>query len=280
MFDNTDIRGSRGGMFPMIAGLLPVLMHASLALFFAGLSVFHYPLRVSLSWIVGAIAVLRLHRVPYRYHSSDIFPSMPVPYALSDHLYFAYHFIARIHHSLRFLDEKLPPPHRLLRPNVMGNNLSLKSAEQEQVKQLSNDLSVEALHWLFSVSSNPSVQSIATQAIGGLPGSSLQKVVKVFRNAEDIREVHRELLDSCLDVTGMGCVKPLPVMQSKLERLLRFELFIPHAHHRTFTTDKNRAYIDTSDLDDVDLVASIQSNNTLQNSKFKLFSPLGPQLFF
>ncbi|KAK0471543.1 hypothetical protein IW261DRAFT_1553494 [Armillaria novae-zelandiae] len=30
---------------PMITGLLPVLMHASLALFFAGLSVFLYPLR-------------------------------------------------------------------------------------------------------------------------------------------------------------------------------------------------------------------------------------------
>lgn len=264
----------------MIAGLLPVLMHASLALFFAGLSVFLYPLRVSLSWIVGAIAVLAYTVYLIAIILPIFFLQCPYHTPLSDHLYFAYHFIARIHHSLRFLDEKLPPPHRLLRPNVMGNNLSLKSAEQEQVKQLSNDLSVEALHWLFSVSSNPSVQSIATQAIGGLPGSSLQKVVKVFRNAEDIREVHRELLDSCLDVTGMGCVKPLPVMQSKLERLLRFELFIPHAHHRTFTTDKNRAYIDTSDLDDVDLVASIQSNNTLQNSKFKLFSPLGPQLFF
>ncbi|KAK0222752.1 hypothetical protein EDD85DRAFT_960007 [Armillaria nabsnona] len=270
---------------PMIAGLLPVLMHASLALFFAGLSVFLYPLRVSLSWIVGAIAALAYTVYLIAIILPIFFLQCPYHTPLSDHLYFAYnyiayHFIARIHHSLRFLDEKLPPPRRLLRSNVTGNNLSLKNAEQEQVKQLSNDLSVEALHWLFSVSSNPSVQRIATQAIGGLPGSSLQKVVKIFRNAEDIREVHRELLDSCLDATGMGCMKPSPVMQSKLERLLRFELFIPHAHHQTFTTDTNRAYIDASDSNDVGLVASIQSNGTLQNSKFKPFSPLGPQLFF
>ncbi|KAK0433022.1 hypothetical protein EV421DRAFT_1449474 [Armillaria borealis] len=271
---------------PMIAGLLPVLMHVSLALFFAGLSVFLYPLRVSLSWIVGAIAALAYTVYLIAIVLPILFLQCPYRTPLSDHLYFAYnyiayHFIARIIQTLlRFLDEKLPPSRRLLRPNAMAYNSSLKNAEQEQVKQLSNDLSVEALHWLFSVSSNPSVQSIATQAIGGLPGSSLQKVEKVFRNAEDIREVHRELLDSCLDATGMGCVKSLPVMQSKLERLLRFELFIPHARHRTFTTDKNRAYIDASDLDDVDLVASIQSNDTFQNSKFKPFSPLGPQLFF
>ncbi|KAK0196142.1 hypothetical protein F5146DRAFT_1028683 [Armillaria mellea] len=271
---------------PMIAGLLPVLMHASLALFFAGLSVFLYPLRTSLSWIVGAIAALA-YTV---YLIAIILPILclqcPYHMPLSDHHYFAsnyiaYHFIARIRHSLlRFLDEKLLSPRRLLQPNVMGHNLSLKNAEQEQVKQLSNDLSVEALHWLFSVSSNPSVQSIAIQAIGGLPGTSLRKVEKVFRNAEDIREVHRELLDSCLDVNGMGCVKPLLMMQCKLERLLRFELFIPHARHHTFTTDKNRAYIDPSDLEDVNLVASIQSNGTLQNSKSKPFSLLGPQLFF
>ncbi len=48
---------------------------------------------------------------------------------------------------------------------------TLKRLESEAVKANSDGLSVEALHWHFSASSNPTVQSIVVQAIGGLPMS-------------------------------------------------------------------------------------------------------------
>ncbi|KAK0212173.1 hypothetical protein DFS33DRAFT_1248917, partial [Desarmillaria ectypa] len=74
---------------PIIAGLLPVLMHASLTLFLIGLSVFLYPLSVSPSWKIGAITVLS-YTV---YLITIILPILslqcPCHTPLSDHLYFA-----------------------------------------------------------------------------------------------------------------------------------------------------------------------------------------------
>ncbi len=42
---------------------------------------------------------------------------------------------------------------------------------------MSINLAAEALHWLFSVTSNPTVQSIVIQSIGGLPMASEEKLL-------------------------------------------------------------------------------------------------------
>ncbi len=57
-------------------------------------------------------------------------------------------------------------------------------------------------------------------------------------------------------------------MESKVERLLRFELFIPHLYHDMDHKIQIRSYVDAAD-DDWALTVTVQSNDTLQRSKYK-----------
>ncbi len=63
----------------VIIGLLPVLMHTALAIFFVGLVVFLGPLRDSLAWVVGAIAVVAYTAYLMAHILPLIFPPMSLP---------------------------------------------------------------------------------------------------------------------------------------------------------------------------------------------------------
>ncbi|SJK98234.1 uncharacterized protein ARMOST_01495 [Armillaria ostoyae] len=227
----------------VIVGLLPVLMHIALAIFFVGLVVFLIPLRVSLSWVIGSISIIVYAAYVITAILPIISPQCPYHTPLSDLTYATYTYLTR----------QLIPRFCFSLNNTFGNATStttqdgpvpkevntLKRLESEAVKAISDDLSVEALHWLFSASSNPTVQSIVIQAIGGLPMLSKAKVEQVFGDGWDVREAHIDLLANSAS-QGQGF--PHPAMELRMERMLRFEQFIPHLFHKEHWSMRYRAY--------------------------------------
>ncbi len=244
----------------VIVGLLPVLMHIALAIFFVGLVVFLIPLRVSLSWIVGSISIIVYAAYVITAILPIISPQCPYHTPLSDLIYVTYTYLIR----------QVIPRFGFSLNNISGNTVSttthdapvpkevntLKRLESEAVKAISDDLSVEALHWLFSASSNPTVQSIVIQAIGGLPMLSKAKVEQVFGDAWDVREAHVDLLANSAS-QGQGF--PHPAMELRMERMLRFEQLIPHLFHKEHCSMRYRAYPEHAFLT-IELAASVYTH--------------------
>ncbi|KAK0226641.1 hypothetical protein IW262DRAFT_1457879 [Armillaria fumosa] len=249
----------------VIIGLLPVLMHLALGIFFVGLTIFLVPLRPGLSWVIGVGTVLAYTMYLITIFLPIRYPECPYRTPLSDLIYFPYHYIT----------QDLFPKH--VRPffvkEVQRHNFildaisSLDDLERGVVQEESDILSVEALHWLFSSSSNPAVHAIVIQSIGGLPLSARAAVKKVFGEAMHIRRAHIILLHGSTQYLRGGSLKPLPGMESKVERLLRFELFIPHLDNDIENEAKSRLYVDAAD--DEELTVAVQSNDMLQRSKCK-----------
>ncbi|KAK0483863.1 hypothetical protein IW261DRAFT_985256 [Armillaria novae-zelandiae] len=142
----------------IIIGLLPVLMHTALAIFFVGLVIFLGPLRDAIAWVVGAITAVAYASYLMAHILSLIFPQCPYRTSLCDLLHVLY-------------SRAMPYAiHNIMRCGVRFHAAQwkdLKSLESDAVQSVSGELSIEALRCLFSMSSNPTVQSIVLQAIGG-----------------------------------------------------------------------------------------------------------------
>ncbi len=116
--------------------------------------------------------------------------------------------------------------HKLIRCGVRwaafygAQGKDLKALESDAVQSVSGGLSVEALHWLFSMSSYPTVQSIVIQAIGGLHPALQSKVQCQFN---DIGSVLSQSCVDCLARPSPIARKLLPGLETKLERLLRLQ---------------------------------------------------------
>ncbi len=258
----------------VVIGLLPVLMHLALAIFLGGLVIFLQPLREALSWIICAGTIL----VYTAYVVATILPILflqcPYRTPLCDLVYISlcrtiprvtwenkeYFLNACRRRNLTFMFHNLPC--------VEARTIqSLAMIESEFVQQTSNNLAVEALHWLFSVSSNPSIQSIVVQSVGGLPMTSGSMVI-LFLGPEgsglpmlDLRE---SLIGQCLLETKASDVsyyKPVPGMELKLGRLLRFPKtsFLPGYLHHSF--------IYTPDVYSFELTTAILSNGGTLHDK-------------
>ncbi|KAK0492110.1 hypothetical protein EDD18DRAFT_521325 [Armillaria luteobubalina] len=212
----------------VIIGLLPVLMHLALAIFLGGLVVFLHPLREALSWIICAGTAVVYVAYVLAVIFPIIFPQCPYRTPLCDIIYISLQRIipqvtwqrkddflsafkgGSIFHMFRGL------------PDVTARNpKSLAMIESKFVQQTSANLAAEALHWLFSVSSNPSIQSIVIQSIGGLPMSSEERFQALQGGTNTVDKLHRSLLEQCLRRNGLYH-EPVPGMELKLGRLLRF----------------------------------------------------------
>ncbi len=237
--ERSHVRQYRYGGFQkwhvlVIVGLLPVLMHLALGIFFVGLTVFLVPLRPGLSWVIGIGTVAAYTTYLITIFLPILYPKCPYRTPLSDLVYFPYHYITQDlfpkHVRPLFVKEVQWPNFMLDESSAKIS--SLDDLERGVVQEESDTLSVEALHWLFSSSSNPTVHGIVIQSIGGLPLSARAAVKKVFGEAKHIRAAHNTLLRSSTQYLGQHASKPQPGMESKFERLLRFELFI----HTCITT--------------------------------------------
>ncbi|KAK0474797.1 hypothetical protein IW261DRAFT_1497142 [Armillaria novae-zelandiae] len=213
-------------------------MHLAIAIFLSGLVVFLQPLRAALSWIICAGTVLVYIAYAVATTLPIFFPQCPYRTPLCDLVYTSLcrtvprvtwyskeYFLS----SLR--DRNLGTMFRCL-PRVRARTRqSLTAIESKFVRQMSTDLAAEALHWLLSVSSNPSVHSIVLQSIGGLPMASEDKFFNKLGldSFQNMWESQVHLLEQCLLATKHSddsYYEPMPGMELKLGRLLRFA---PHA---------------------------------------------------
>ncbi len=257
----------------IIIGLLPVLMHLALGIFFIGLVIFLVPLRPGLSWVIGIGTVAAYATYLITIFLPILYPQCPYRTPLSDLVYIPYRYITQYlipkHIRPLFVEEEFD----FYKPDVKGIG-SLDDLENEVVQERSGILSAEALHWLFSSSSNPTVHRIVVQSIGGLPLSAQDAVKKVFGEATDIRAAQRDLLWDSMQHQWPSS-KPEPGMEPKVERLLRFELFIPDLLYM----GPDRLYVDIAD-GDLGLTAAVQSNDALQMSQYKPTNSPTPAAFF
>ncbi|KAK0438051.1 hypothetical protein EV421DRAFT_984489 [Armillaria borealis] len=219
----------------VIIGLLPVLMHLALAIFLVGLVLFLRPLRAALSWIICVATVLVYAAYVIATILPILFPQCPYRTPLCDIINVTFcRIVPRVSwdkdyffHAWRigFFRNMI---HSLPRVRARGIK-SLAMIESESVQQSATNLAVEALLWLFSVSSNPTVQSLVIQSVGGLPMASNEALFKLETNILPMRGVHRSLLNSWLqpDEKHPDCDKPVLGMELKVERLLRFSRYYP-----------------------------------------------------
>ncbi len=240
----------------VIIGLLPVLMHLALAIFLSGLVVFLHPLWAALSWIICAGTAV----VYAAYVSAAIlpivFPQCPYRTPLCDLIYISFHRIIpqvtwqrKDYFFYAYKRGKFFHMFHCL-PHIKARKpKSLMMIESKFVHQMSTKLAAEALDWLLSVSSNPTVQSIVIQSIGGLPMTSEEKFQALQRGTNTADELHRSLLGHCLRRKDFHH-EPVPGMELKLGRLLRFHSRVSRVLYSFITTD----------IDSFELAIAILSN--------------------
>lgn len=143
---------------PMIIGLLPVLLHISLGLFFAGLSIYLFALDIAIAYVVAAIsatayvAYVACLVLPLFYHNC------PYKTPLMLHL-------PGLYHAARSIISRLVP-------GVSNKHLekprSIKDVERSGASQAATAIDSQAVSWLYSASSNTSVKQIVLQAVLGI----------------------------------------------------------------------------------------------------------------
>ncbi len=247
----------------VIIGLLPVLMHLALAIFLSGLVIFLQPLRAALSWIICAGTILVYTAYVVATILPILFPQCPYRTPLCDLVYISLcRTILRVtwEDKWYFLEACRRRYFRRMfhcLPHVQARTLqSLTTVESKFVQQMSTNLAAEALHWLFSVSSNLTVQSIVIQSIGGLPMASEDKFLELQGDSDAMEVLRESLLGHCLletKVSNDSYYEPVPGMELKLGRLLRFD-------PARWRWSAYGALIDTPGISSFDLIAAIISN--------------------
>ncbi|KAF9003155.1 hypothetical protein BDZ89DRAFT_1081077 [Hymenopellis radicata] len=194
---------------PMLIGILPVLMHLSLAIFLVGLTLFLLPLHRSIASIVGSLSAL----VFIVYVTTATWPLI--------HIQCPYHTpLTNIIHDITFTLRKY-----MLRSRP--GYASLK--EQEFIAackpgEYNDALVAHAFKWLISMSSNPSVHRVVVQAVAGVRRKSSLIENLVGLDVTFLLTWNRMLADSICQSPDGVCFHPEKV--DLLERLFRSALQI------------------------------------------------------
>ncbi len=160
----------------LIIGLLPVLMSVSLALFLVGLVLFIIPLRVSIASVVGGVTFIAFAAYLITNFLPILYPSCPYKTPLSQYMFPVYAYIRHnvLSKWIKSGDASESVSDKLsLELSSLPEPVTLKDAEIAAVKQYANETDVDALSWLYSMSSNPSVQYIVVQSTSALPLKSV-----------------------------------------------------------------------------------------------------------
>lgn len=159
---------------PVIIGLLPVLMHIALGVFFAGLIVYLYSLNTAMSGVVTGIASTAF----IVYFLTNLLPlykpDCPYKTPLTIH---SYAFLISVWERVRTLTkagESFPSK----------EHLSLKAVEKETVTREADVIDAHSVAWLHDVSSNSSVQRIVLQALSNLPLGTVETVREAIPELE------------------------------------------------------------------------------------------------
>ncbi|KAK0238845.1 hypothetical protein EDD85DRAFT_522024 [Armillaria nabsnona] len=201
----------------LIIGLLPALMSASLAVFLVGLILFIIPLRVSIASVVGSVTFIAFAAYLITNFLPVLYPSCPYKTPLSQYIFPLYTYIT---HNITFKWIKLGDDTQADELSSLPEPVALKDAEIAAVKRYADETDVHALSWLYSMSSNPSVQSIVIQSTSALP---LTSVMSLLHNIADISSTCRFTLRDLLSDAFDGH----PALESKIDRVSRAFLRFP-----------------------------------------------------
>ncbi len=91
---------------PMIIGLLPVLLHVSLAFFFAGLAIFLFSLGMKVAWLVSIIGAATFMAYVIALILPLVYPYCPYKVPLTLYVHHLYQYI---HHLCRYGNSYLTP---------------------------------------------------------------------------------------------------------------------------------------------------------------------------
>lgn len=144
--------GLQAWRVPLIIGLLPLLMHLSLGIFFIGLIIFLAQLYPACAYVVGLFALIAYSAYFTSHILSAAHPQCPYKTPLSSQLYVLFR---------PFFSPKGRP----------ASGRSIKEAEEAMVVKRQNNkfFSVDVLGWVFANSTNPSARSIILQSFAGFP---------------------------------------------------------------------------------------------------------------
>ncbi len=188
---------------PMIIGLLPVLLHVSLAFFFAGLVIFLFSLGMKVAWLISIIGAATFMAYVIALILPLVYPYCPYKVPLTLYVHHLYQYI---HHLCRYGNSYLIPSIRyciifvrhypythmfgrarryyLTRHRQMleawkqegqENSIpfrqklpTLKEIEDNHIQQYATMTDAQSLQWLHSSTSNASVHQSVLQAISGM----------------------------------------------------------------------------------------------------------------
>ncbi len=179
--------GLQAWRVPMIIGMLPVLLHVSLALFFAGLAVFLFSLGMKVAWLVSIIGAATYTAYIIALILPLIYPYCPFKVPLTLYVHSLYQFvndflllrIALIRHypytRVFRRDNHRWSMYRRRRKSIFQHrSRSLKEIEHDHVQKCAAKVDAQSLRWLHSSTSNVSVHQSVLQAISGMSSTTLK----------------------------------------------------------------------------------------------------------
>ncbi|PBK62822.1 hypothetical protein ARMSODRAFT_920208 [Armillaria solidipes] len=206
---------------PMIIGLLPVLLHVSLALFFAGLAIFIFSLGMKVAWLVSIIGAATYMAYVIALILPLIHPYCPYKVPLTLYIHRLYQYIHRLyalfHYGSGYLIRRVryvfvrychygPDEEDHTRLERAGQELNtqddsnpfspkfptLKEIEDKHIQQYDKMVDVQSLIWLHSSTSDASVHQSVLQAISGMSFDTLKYLPDKY--VEDfLRSLHEQI---------------------------------------------------------------------------------------
>jgi hypothetical protein len=169
--DRSQIRqyrytGLEAWFVPWVVELLPVSVHAALAIFLGALVAYLYPLKREIAYVVAAVAAVSYGLYLASLILPLLYPQCPYKTPLSVYLFNGLH---SLRHYGRLAFRCLARTCSQSFDFAVGNIRTFQQAEYEAVQSSSTEVSVDAIFALHTMSSNPTVRSIAIEAMSGLP---------------------------------------------------------------------------------------------------------------
>ncbi|KAL1757541.1 hypothetical protein FB107DRAFT_209098 [Schizophyllum commune] len=159
---------------PLIVGILPMLLHISLLLFFVGLSLYLFTFDTIIASIIAGLAIsygyaafqalvaaaCELLRHSARRDAADVLPSASRRTGASAH--------SEGSSTSRNVFSVMAGSLARCLSRILWPVSPSRSREADVVSFIQESLTVECLNWVFTTSSNPTVASITVQAVSGL----------------------------------------------------------------------------------------------------------------
>lgn len=207
------LEGFQQWQVPLIIGLLPVIMHIALGLFFLGMVVFVAQLYEALAYITALLALLTYIAYIASHICSAMYPQCPYKTPLSALLFIMIQRLSILKHQTIS-----PMTFRDAESNILFHNVKYKF------------YGLRVLKWIVSSTSNPSAKSLVIQGLGGFPPSFNNEISNIFST---LSHLHTQFNMEWKPLSNM--VYKLPVthnsrssLLAKFERLYRTDHFIFH----------------------------------------------------